>query len=337
MTTRRKITIIAITLTIIGLVYIALRPKTAPAPRPNPSIPVGTPNLQSNTKPRGSVNIAFTKESFPQKTELPLLSINPSISKELDEKEVKQISSTFGFTNEPIIANDITKGKTFIWADETKSLVVYFGAKNFVYSNYGPAQPTTQKLTDQQIISTAKDFLLKHNIVAESDLGEASIFFSTVNQQKDVLVETTKEEATLYRVLFSQKFEELPLVFLNPNLAPITVDVIRNGQVRHADITRLENIARTKEKYQVKTFEQVNSSINTAVIMNVDNGAVSLIDTNPDDFTNITLNEVSLGYLIDSPSPVTLFPVYIFKGTTVLKSTKETVSIVMYMPAIAEK
>ena len=39
------------------------------------------------------------------------------------KEQVKQIASTFGFTDEPISANDVNKGKTYIWADNIKSFI----------------------------------------------------------------------------------------------------------------------------------------------------------------------------------------------------------------------
>ena len=67
--TRKKITIIAVAILIIGSLFLLLRPqKEQSGPRTTVG-PVPTPNLQSNKKPTGRININFTKEAFPHLVE----------------------------------------------------------------------------------------------------------------------------------------------------------------------------------------------------------------------------------------------------------------------------
>ncbi|KKQ74934.1 MAG: hypothetical protein US96_C0021G0001 [Candidatus Woesebacteria bacterium GW2011_GWB1_38_5b] len=318
----------------IAAIGLSLTLKAPSTPKISFGTPPPEPNLGSNVKPTTPVSILFTKNDFPEIEQLPLLVLNPSA--ELDEASVKQIATTFGFTQNPITSNDISRGKTFIWASEKEALTVYFGSKIFEYSLFEAGAKIQKQFTNEEVVNIAKNFLLTHKIITQEDLGESTINFLGVQFDKNTVNLTNRQSANLFQVNFSKKFNGLTLIFLDPLSAPAAVEVLKNGNVTRAKISLLQNIVMTKELYKLKNFDQVKASINQATIISVDDGYISPTEIKAGLLTKITISEINLGYLVDSPNPVTLQPVYVFKGKTTLSETGQTVSVVLYMPALIQ-
>lgn len=321
-------------LVVISIGYLLTRKSSEPGQTvKKPAFTPFPAKIFTNTKPLSRVRVLASKEAFPKNTELSIIVKKPSPP--FTENQAKTWAANLGFSGDVITTKDAIRGSVYLWSSDQAYLNVYTDSKIIEYAllDYNTSR-VASPAANEEIIRVAKDFLVRNKFVTENQLALPNItFFGVSGSDSDKLSIVTKQAATIYQVNFSSTVDGVTLIPLDPINAPIYVWVLPNGTIAKAYISDLGTLTQTNERYPLKTYEEVVSQAASATIISLDDGFTSPETTSVENLGEITVEEISIAYLIDSQQAISYQPVYILKGKTVIKNTSGEVSVIMYLPA----
>lgn len=324
---KRKIFIIA-TFVILGvLISVVLflkKEEEIIPPLPQPKIP----SLLEGSYPVESI---LKKQDFNFPSKAPVLKLEKT---PLQDQDIKNIADNLGFTSDPLIVEDVFDGKMYIYRSEESALTVSLKNQEFDYTLNKVPSYINKQPSDAALISTAKNFLTQTGFVSSEDIQFASfVYLKQISSQG--LYPTNKEDAILYQVNFSSVISNTTILTLNPQNTPVYVRLLPDGSVFKAHVNRLGTISKSANQYKLKTYDEVISNINNVVLISLDDGNLHLPDISNKSIKKISIFSIELAYLLDTPTSVTLQPVYLLKGTADISGFPTEVSASMYLPAIS--
>lgn len=324
---KRKIFIIA-TLVILGvLISVALflkKEEEITPPLPQPKIP----SLLEGSYP---IETIFEKQDFNFPSRIPVLILEKT---PLQDQDIKNIADNLGLTSDPLIMEDVFDGKMYIYRSEESALTVSLKNQEFDYTLNKLPSFINKQPSDTALINTAKDFLIQMGFVSSEDIQFISfVYFKETSGEG--LHPTNKEDATLYQVNFSSVIADTTILTLNPQNTPVYVRLLPDGSVFKAHVNRLGVISKSANQYKLKTYDEVISNMNNVVLISLDDGNIHLPDISNKSIKKISIYNIELAYLLDTPTSVTLQPVYLLRGTADISGFPIEVSASMYLPAIS--
>lgn len=290
-----------------------------------------SPNIPSLFEGSYPIKVLFSKNDFVFPSKMSYLNIEKT---PLQNSFIETIASNLGFSNDPLIMDDVFDGKMYIYQSKDFALTVSLKNQEFDYTLNEIPNFINKQPSDTALVNTAKDFLIQMGFVSSEDIQFASfVYFKETSGQG--LYPTNKEDATLYQVNFSSVIDSATILTLNPQNTPVYVRLLPDGSVFEAHVNRLGLISESPSQYKLKTYEEVISNINDVILISLDSGNIHLPDVSNTSINNISITNVQLVYLLDDPSSTTLQPVYLLKGVANILGFPEEVSASMYLPAIS--
>jgi hypothetical protein len=320
--------LIIILILLIG-VFVGLREeKDEPVkPQPLPEL-----NISKQVESRFVIGTTLKESdfSFPKNLSVILSEPKPPYT----EPEAKEVAANLGFTAEPIAADDLFEGKTYIWPGGEAGLVIYSKSRRVEYSlNESPAFINKQ-LSNKALIKISKDFLAESSL-ASPDEVEFSFFtfYEKERGGRHGFPFSTKEKASIYQVNFAPIKSEVKLLTLDPASSPIYVWLLPDGTVIKAVVSDLGKLSFSDEKYTLKDYNSFIQSLQSSVFMSLDDGSILLPTLPKNSLRRVTISEVELAYFVD-PDAKTFQPVFLLKGKANIKDYPEEVNALLYLPAI---
>lgn len=311
----------------IGII-IASREEQQDVPQRKLSGPI-IPNQYKGDLPLQS-SIDEKEFNFPKKA--PLLSFSFS---EISKEESQKIADKLGFSGEPLSVNDFREGVKYIWSNETFFLVVTPKTATLKYglNNLIPTV-TDEKLGDESLANIAIDFLSQAGLASKDDIKSSTVTFLKESLQGEGFQETDRESTEVFQINFVYNVSDFDILTLNSSEPLIFVQIQRDGSIFKAQVTRLKDILKTEDQYALKNYEDVQNSLDQAVLMDLINAYISIPDLSKTDIENIDLEEVKLAYLFESPQTKTLQPIYVLKGRVKISGYQDDIEAILYMPAL---
>lgn len=326
---KAKIMLIASGLTLIAIIYIAYSVLKRQTSQPV-SQSLHQPTIPQFFKGKTEIVSNLKADDFKFPTSLPLIRTRKDV--EITDTDIQKIATNLNFTSQPKIITDVVYGKTYIYSNNQMSLVVYAKTGTINYSLNENNNVINKNLSDKDIIRTAQEFLEKEMLVSNQQLEFSSFVYLRTNDEGIDVV--SKQNAEFIQVNFDPKDTDIAVTTLDPISSPNFVWVKTDASIFKAQVTRLGTLTKTEEKYKLKTFDEVNSSLSTAKIVTLDNGNINLSTLPIDTITKTTITGISLAYLANTNSDL-YQPIFILKGKSILKGLTGEVDSVYYLPALA--
>lgn len=280
---------------------------------------------------KGPINIksAISKENFNFPEKLPLVLVEKAPS--LTEGEVLQVASRAGFLSKDyIVANDINRGKTYIFRKDETSLTVYSKENSLVFVSAIENPPTKISVPDETLIATAGNFL-KDTFLSETE----TVHFSSINyllDEREQLTVTDQASANLFKVNFSPVDSDIKFVEINPLNSSISVWLTPLGQIIKAEIKKVSDARFSTEEVLLKTYEEFNTSLSGSTLVSLDDGNIFPGDLPEGAIGEITVDNIEVVYYQEDGSKGFYQPVFLLKGAAEVKSYG-SLSVVLYLPA----
>lgn len=296
---------------------------------PNSNIPSF---LMGDAKIPIKLDLTNVNTDFP--SELPLLIVGPSNPTTLEESN--QIATSLGFSGEPLNLDDIQEGTTYLWQNPSQILTIYTGSNKLEYSMPNNLIPNPNKISDEALIASAKDFLVNKFQIPVDQLEFSN--FTYLEKEEDSNEFHThyvpQEQAQIYQTNFTYKPTSLKMVTTRPEDAPIFVRMSPDGEVIEARAYKFDNIQTTPTHYQLIPVSELENHLDNATVMSLDRGSLILQEIDSQSISNIDVDSISLAYLFNPTNRTVLQPVYVLSGTATFKYGTTT-EVVLYLPAIA--
>ena len=325
---RRKI-FIAIILVILGvLIVVSFILKKEEATKPSPSLPL--PKIPSLLEGDYPIEVVFEKRDFDFPSSMYVLQLEKQL---LLENGINNIASNLGYTDEPLVMDDVFDGKIYIYRNEESALTASIKNQEFDYTlNQIPSYVNKQP-SDEALIGTARDFLIENGFVSSEDIQFVSFVYLKETPGQGLYL-TSKENAALYQVNFSSEIDDATILTLNPLNTPVYVRILPDGSVFQAHASRLGTVTESVNQYKLKTYEEVINGINDSILMSLDDGNIHLPDISNTSISKITITSIQIAHLLSNSTTTTLQPVYLLKGTASIVGFPTEISASMYLPAI---
>jgi hypothetical protein len=331
---KKKIIIIVSVLFILIIVfvfYLFIQPRKESEKIVRPSLP--KPSIPSEYGQPFSVKLNISERDFKFPATLPV--ITTSDTQPLTESQIVDIGKNFGFEESPTTANDIEEGKTYIWSNDQGSLLIYSKTRRISYISTRSINTINKQVENTALIDIAENFLTNKNLVSSDSINFSGLVFYRAQEFTESFSKTEKDSANIYQINFSIKATDYPIITTYPEYSPINVRILTDGEIYSAEIVKI-SLSPSSEEYKIKNFQEFNNSLSEAKIISVAGGEINVSDVPKGEIENATFDSVQLGYFFDTPKNQVYQPVFILKGSVVLKNTKSPLDTTLYMPALSE-
>ncbi len=315
---RNKKILIAITLIFLVFIGIILLTRTQRVQKEVPSAlkPQEVPELSIPGSLKGGLTINFevTSRDFNFPRSLPLLQIQRHI---VTKNEAKEIAQRLGFTGEPLEARDVTEGTKYFWTDQEKSLVITSnsGTVKHVLNRAEPPRVANKQLSQEELVRIAKNEVEKLGLEKER-IEPFAIVPLKKNPTTGGFSPAPEKEAQLFQVNLRYSISDYQILTIIPDFPLVFVQILPDGTVYNSQITKFESITKSQKEYDLKNFDEIKNSINEAILVNILNGYINIPDLNKNDIKKISIDKISLYYLLDNISSKMIQPVYLLEGPT---------------------
>lgn len=295
------------------------------------------PNIPDRVRGEFPIESSLSENSVSLPSSVPLLQVE--LGSPFDQNELDVIASNFNFDTNPNIVNDVDRGTTYIWTSPSESLIAYSQTRKLMYSLEGERISETRNLSQDEIISIAKDFLINKLNVPAAEF--TSIFYLKENETPSTegLLETTEQDADFYQVNFSPTSSDFKVVTLDAKTSPIYVWVLNDGTVSKSEAIIFEKVFPVEQEVKVRSFDEIVSNIDKAIVVGAQgkaSGQISVIDFPENSLQNVEVNSLELVYLMDDPSVDFLLPYFSLGGTARVQGIIEDLEVKLYLSAIKE-
>jgi hypothetical protein len=311
---------------VIVIVYLS-QSKTKPVIQktlPSPSIP-------ANYKGKLQIGWNISKENFNFPTSVPALEITP---KEITLSMAQNIATAAGFTGSPITAQDTIDGTTYIWTKDSASLIITPKNQKIAYDSNGQVKTINKQIDDESLKVIAENFLTQNMLLPKDSYSFSSFLYLKETSSQQGINPATKNEAEITQVNFSPKNAQFPIFSLNPKNTTAFTQILKDGTVFRSQIILFGNLKPTIETYKIKNYTETGESFGSATLVSLNDGNINLPDIPTGNIGKITITNISLVYLFDSPNKTILSPVYLLSGTTDVQGYGSSINALLYLPAI---
>ncbi|MDP3994386.1 MAG: hypothetical protein Q8P91_00960 [bacterium] len=298
-----------------------------------------TPKIPDYIKQPLSIDmLEVDKNSFNFPLKLPLLKqegLSP-----ISETRIKSIADNLGFSSDPVFANDAVNGIVNIWNNKDNFLIITPKIRKI---KFGPASnpqreianALNKQLSEKDIVSSAENFLIDKIGLDKSSLVFANIVYLQMQTGLELFKETGKKDSTIFQVNFSYSGSPYPILTLEPQSTVVYVQILKDGSVLNSEINLVNNFSAGLTEHKLKSYEEVAGSLDRAILVSLNDGNINLPDLKKDDLSKISINEIQLAYLLDTPLSEYLQPVFVLKGTASISGSGIPVNADFFLPAFS--
>lgn len=326
--TFKKIFFITLSLLVLILILLTLKAKddqTEPSPKIEP------PKIYTNTQAQVPIRLSINEQDFTLPKTLPVYTIeNPEKSVE----EYQTTANKFSFPNPPYKYVGSGQGKILIWSGEQGTLTIAPQIQKIEFKSAINIPSESFLITDKEIISAAKEFIISKKLLSEENLEFSQIKF--ISTAYDRFRSTNKNEANMANVIFHQTINGFKIVNSTPITGSISVHVNTGGNIQAVYIEQVEQLSK-QENLSIKTFKELESSISTATLQSLDDGNIDVLFSPLSEIKLVDINKTTITYLKEfSQNQTLLQPIFVLEGVATLKDGKK-VSALFYLPAISKQ
>ncbi|BCX14448.1 MAG: hypothetical protein KatS3mg088_131 [Patescibacteria group bacterium] len=292
------------------------------------------PRLNQNYKGNYNITLSVNKESLNLPKELPLIEIEST--NPLDENYAINIANKLGFANRPQKIDDVFDGITFFWKNDNSTLFIYSKTRKIKYNQNSFLNNINKQLSDEEILNIAKEFVIQNKILDKDSFQADTLIPIKSDSTTEGFKETTKKEADLYQVNIKSKAIGYSIV--NPNsVEPDSyIRIKKDGTIYSFQITVNPSFKESITKYKVKNYEEIEKSLNQAVLIEIRNNNYLLLSELPTDFIKeIKVDKIEIAYLSESTKETILYPIFKMSGKAILKNSQEETLATLYISAIS--
>lgn len=284
------------------------------------------------------LSLQVEKESFNFPKNLPLLELQRHSS--LSEELIEKVAGNLGFKEKPSSFKDINRGIVKFFNNDKYSLSVYpeerFLKLGQAFNPYDMIKNAINKqLTEEDMEIVARDFLVNDLLLKSGSLKFMGINYLKADRGYEVFQTTNKDEGEIYQLNFSLSDSPFPIYSLNPQQTFIYVQLLKDGSILNCEANLENDYLPSSEEFPLKTFSQVKSSLDQAVLISLYDGNINLPDLNEKDIEKIIIDKIELVYLMDNPKGKILQPVYLLSGLAQVKGFENEVNAFLYLSALS--
>lgn len=325
-------------MSVASLLFIFLALKKAKNNTEENQNGVRQPLNITNYFKEGSLSIEshINKSDFSFPPNLPFLKpISPGV---ISESMANEIAARMGFTLKPIVANDAQSGTIMIWNNDNYSLTIILKTNNIFYSSNKGIRTlikntVNKQVTENEYRAIASQFLVNKVGLDNTNLKFINFTYYKVSDNIENLLKTTKENADIVQVNYSQSPSVYPIFTVNPDEPQLYVQMLKDGTPFNFKGNIGYVFQESTERYPILNYEEFLQMVPQSIIVSLNNNNVNLPDLKIGDVSNIKINKVSVVYLLDNQSGANLQPVFLSEGTASVNNIGNSVNILMYLPA----
>lgn len=326
----KKIVIVVGLIVLIAILFLSLSLKKKSAQPLIKNIPM--PKIESSIGGAIKVESRLQEGKIEIPTKLPVYTLGTT---PISPEESKQIAVNFGFAGNPQIYIDARFGIVHIWSEAEKgNLRIVLDAQIIDYK--GPFTPTKAGSIfppEEEAIAKSKRFLIGRLLAAENQLLSPTIRYLTTTDEN--YSEVAKDLADVIDIIFKESINGHQIVNSTTEVGTINVKLNRENDVVSIYIDRTSQIAGFAE-YKTKTFSELVSSLPMAKIQSIDSGIVDFSAIPLSLFDKIVVENAKIAYYQElSGKQQYLQPIFVLESSALFK-TGQTVSAILYLPALAE-
>lgn len=287
------------------------------------------PSIPNYTKGSFKIQSTITEAgfSFPEKLPLVLIEKTPAFT----EEAVLKIATQAGFIDKNyIVADDVARGKTYIFKDGSRSLTIYTKASDIFYTD-SVETSTSAVLPDETLISTAKGFL-KDKFLSENE----NLFFSSIDylrEKEEGFAPTERGGANIFKINFAPIEAKIKFIETNPLGAIVSVWLNPVGEVFKAEIKMVSQARFSLETVAIKNFVEFTNTLSQSTIVSLDNGALFPSDLPEGSIETINVNHIEIAYYQGVGNQNFYQPVFVLGGDAQVKDYG-SLPVTLYLPAV---
>lgn len=261
--TKTKVVLGLILLSILSLVYLGLNIKK-PASTSKPPLP------QINVPPAG---VSAVQLELPSSVKINIpatLNVYLAGNSALSPDQVKQIAAGLNFSEAGKVINDPIYGPTSIWSTPEKSLVVKNRDRLISLGTNSDLSksPAGFKVSSEQILKKVNDYL-NSLPTPKYTFNTRAVTYFKINGFESSNV-SQPDTATIAKVSFAYDIDHLPIISPLFNNAFPTVTVDTNGKILAFDLT-LPPALNEPEARTTYSLAEIKSLLPTAKLITFDN------------------------------------------------------------------
>lgn len=254
----------------------------------------------------------------------------------ITESKAKKIASDLNYDFEPTTFQGEREGLSYIWSGKYYTLIITPQTSTIKYTyNYPPIEIPLGKVESvESLADISKEFLVGKSLLSEDEIKVFSIVAYAPNPLSQGYKEVDDlDKALFYRVSFTYEVSNYEILTLSPSNPLIMVDILPDGIIFNVEVVKLENIELTNSSYILKTYEDIENSLDQAILVSLINDYISISDLTSADIKLLDIDKIELAYLLDNPLTKILQPIFLLEGDVeVVNSSADRAQL--YLPAI---
>lgn len=318
---------------IVFIVYKIKANKQVTAPVEKFQQNLNIPNYFQGSKLKVANNIKGSAFKFPQK--LPYLQQAgvPPMSME----EAKKIASNLGLSGDPLIVSGVEKVSSLIWNGDKVSLIITQSTNNIqVVSSVSVrslvANGLGSGLAGEKYLSLAQDFMANRMDMDPPSLHFSGYSYFKVQDGVETFVKGTKNDYDVVQLNYYSGSASLPIVTTNPDEPQIYIQFLKDGTLVSFTANLGSSLQSSPNEYPLKNYDQFSQELDNGIIVSLNDNNINLPDLKSSSISNVKVDNVSLVYLLTSPTDTVIQPVFLIQGTADVLGSGN-VALSMYLPA----
>jgi len=329
MNKKKVLFIVLIALSVISIAYIFLITKKSN----KPSSILNTPELTQKYKGKYSITTTLIKDQFNFPNKLPLLETTTS-STIITEGWAKEVASNLGFNGDPTVFDDTFDGTTFFWKNDVATLFAYSKSGKFKYSSNVFSAGINKQLSDTTFLDVAQKLISDNKILDDSFFQTGNVkYLKQITNGEGFDLETNRANAVLFQVSILPKNVEYEFVSASSIEPNSYVQLKQDGTLYSFLITNPPIIQKGFTEYNLKNFDEVVASLESAVLIELREETQLLSDVSSTLIQNIEIDKIEIAYLVGSTTAETFQPVYKLSGNATLSNFQDKYRATLYLPA----
>lgn len=329
---KKNILIIFIIGVVIALIYLLISNRSGES---GVVSKIPKPKIQYYSTSSIQIESTVTESDFNFPSSLPAIETN---SKELETNYIETLAQKLGFSGEPNKAEDVVNGSVYYFNSDDYYMVVYpkirkikFGTTGSPYDKAATAQ--NKQLSDKEIFAIAEKFLFDNLGIDKNDLRYNETKYLIADRQTEVFPETNKESSNVSQLNYSSSLSQYPVITSNPLHSTSYVQILKDGSLLNAEVFIPSDEKLSVEEYSILTYEDYQSLYSSAILVSIDSTNVNLPDFTEETKGKISINRISLAYLLDDEINSVYQPIFVLEGTASIPDFGDNKKAVLYLPA----
>jgi len=319
--------VIVFIISVAWLFYLSFKKS----PQKSPVIAPVKPKLVQDYKGDLSSSLKVPAGQFKTVNKLPLLVVARKV---FTDVYLNGVASFVGFSEPAMKLDDSQEGLTYFWKNDGDTLFAYTKSSKIRYGSRGSIKTSGKKLSDENIKTIAEKFLVDSGLLTANNFSFDSTQYLKEDPSKKYFVKSTDKDFSLYHLNILPMSLDYEIISATATENTNYIEITKDGGVHSFQLIVFDSVQKGPVEYPIKTYEEINSSIGSAVLIDLGGEETPFKYLPSDTIKNIDLDQIDIAYLLDSPTATVLQPVYKISGTATL-SGGGNVRAVLYLPALS--